>query len=328
MATQPPTLSPSTTLSSQAATPILPTHAIQSVIPIYTVLSTPLPLHTSNDGNSHPDFRILTIVSRDNQSQPTATSHNPTVRAYKTVTQTMVNSITHHIPLSYNSKHNQAMARYLILNHKTLGRLKQISSSGSIPVLRLACLHNFRPFTCSACAFVAQTTLIHSWTVQKTALPGHTVRSDTVGPISPKYICQPRHVLTFLDLWTRYVIALPILSLSKLINIVPKILTMIAQDHSRRPSVFLSDNAREYFPKPIKAFLQKTDCQHLTTVPHHPEMNSAAEGINRTCLTAGRASLTHTRLPPHHWHYSILDSAQKYKNAMPHSATKHTSYQE
>lgn len=98
---------------------------------------------------------------------------------------------------------------------------------------------------------------------------------------------------------------------------------MIFQHHSWRPSVFWSDNAREYLAKPIQAFLQ----QHMTTFPPHPDMNAFVERINRTLLTAARAALTHVRLPTHYWPYSIMDTAHKY-NFMPHSATKHTPYQQ
>ncbi len=54
---------------------------------------------------------------------------------------------------------------------------------------------------------------------------------------------------------------------------------------------FFTDNANEYYSKPLQAFYNEHGIQYNTTIPYTPEQNSISERINRTLCDIVRAAL-------------------------------------
>lgn len=262
-----------------------------------TVSSAPLPTRQPPTNTAHPDLQLMASVASVDIERNTPPKPAPKQSTQPTITQHLVKSLPPPITLSQDHRINQALAWHLTFNHAPLESFRQIAKSGTIPGLTMNCLQSVSSLTCSACRHAAQRAMPHTRTVHDTVRPGHSISSDTIGSISPKFSSKHRHVLTFLDMRTRNLFEIPIKSRFSIIQIVQKTVQMIAKNHLQHPRQFVSDNAREYLVRRIQTYLDHNGCRHHTTVPYHPEMNSLAEQTNSTLFTAAPSALTNDHIP-------------------------------
>lgn len=163
------------------------------------------------------------------------------------------------------------------------GLKQQISTRlETLHMIRLpACLEHFSGTPC---------------TQHTTVIPDHTLRSDTIVPSTPQSLGKRRYILTFLDPPNKYVIALEMRARSELLQRIPQTMQLKARYHARHPAKFISDNSRQCLSRPIQIYLTINGCNHTTTVPHYPDMNSLTQRIIRTVLNAVRAALAYYHL--------------------------------
>lgn len=217
---------------------------------------------------------------------------------------------------------NSIMALHLSFNHAPLPLLRTIIQSGLYPHLKHIIIPPKSFITCTGCIHGKAAQRPHRSSSNPLSLPGQYISSDTIGPIRPPSGRCHRHIVTFLDTHSRFIIAIPIKSRAELATIIPTTMQYIRSIHGKSPNRFHTDNAREYLSRTVTSYLTINGTEHTTISPHQPQSNSKSERINRTLLNAARSALAHSRLPNDYWDYAILDAVYKY-NHIPHSTTNH-----
>ncbi len=94
---------------------------------------------------------------------------------------------------------------------------------------------------------------------------------------------------------------------------------------------FFTDNANEYYSKPMQAFYNEHGIQYNTTIPYTPEQNSISERIKPNPLrqSARRPPLMALTPPPplpQFWDAALIDITNKY-NKTTHSTIGKTPFE-
>lgn len=132
-----------------------------------------------------------------------------------------------------------------------------------------------------------------------------------------------RHLL---EANSRYLIVFFIPDRSAVKPTTPLAIAFITAQHGRPPTIYRSDNAREFQRNEMNILYNKKGIEYRSNTPHQPQEDSMAERINRTLVTATRAALHHSKMDDSFWEDAMRDVIFKY-NITIHDATGKSSFQ-
>ena len=129
-----------------------------------------------------------------------------------------------------------------------------------------------------------------------------------------------------LDANSRYLIVFFIPGRSAVKHTTPLDIAFITAQHGRPPTIYRSDNAREFHSNEMNILYNKKGIEYRPSTPHQPQENSMAERINRTLVTATRAALHQSKMDDSFWEDAMRDVIFKY-NITIHDAIGKSPFQ-
>ncbi len=114
---------------------------------------------------------------------------------------------------------------------------------------------------------------------------------------------------TIIDKATRFVIAAPIARKSDAVAFLRRAIPELQLATGRFVRRYHSDNAKELRPAALLKHLEQQGTTISTNAPDSPSSNPDAEQFNRSLMTATRAVLASSALPPSFWPCNALDAA-------------------
>ena len=131
------------------------------------------------------------------------------------------------------------------------------------------------------------------------------VHSDVMGPMETKSQGGSRFVVTFIDDFSRYIVAYYIENKSEVTDRFIEYKTLMENQLSRRIKCIRTDNGSEYVNRRFSGVCGKFGIVHQTTVPYSPQQNGLAERINRTLTERARGMLSHMQVDKVWWAEAI-----------------------
>lgn len=212
--------------------------------------------------------------------------------------------------------HKQALrdhafhACHLIFNHVSLRTVQDMARKELIPLPPI--LKSTPPkLTCSGCANGKLRPQPHKKTTHRYAV-AVSLSSDVCGPITPRSTHGNVYFMTFIDTKSKYAILYFMPSRKNILQHIVSTVNIIKRRHGQAPQMFTTDNAGEYISKAATQFYQAEGITLKPSTPYSPQENGIAERINSTLMTAARAALYHSKLPPVFWEEVVRDVCFKY----------------
>ena len=115
--------------------------------------------------------------------------------------------------------------------------------------------------------------------VAKIGTPMERVAIDLVGPIQPATEAGHKHILTILDIATRYPEAVPMKSTTS-IDVAEALLETFAR--LGFPKEILSDKGTQFTSDLMEQFQKLCGCKGISTTPYHPQANGNVERFHST----------------------------------------------
>lgn len=82
--------------------------------------------------------------------------------------------------------------------------------------------------------------------------------------------------------------------------------------HGRTPQILTTGNGGKYVSREAKIYYASEGVTAKPTVPYQPQKNGIAESLNGTLVSATRAALYQSKLPPECWEDALRDAVFKY----------------
>ncbi|KAG2773013.1 Copia protein [Phytophthora cactorum] len=117
------------------------------------------------------------------------------------------------------------------------------------------------------------------------------VHTDVMGPMKTKSKGGARYVLTFVDDYSKYVVAYFISKKSEVPNKFKMFMKLYANQWGTRIMRLRSDNGTEFVNKEMDKICELNGIVHQKTVPYSPQQNGVAERMNRTIMEKARSML-------------------------------------
>jgi hypothetical protein len=137
---------------------------------------------------------------------------------------------------------------------------------------------------CEPCIAAKQTRLPKPSSTQEATQPLELLHMDVCGKLPIPSLSGCEYFATILDDYTKLSAVLPIAYKSDACDFIIETITKLETASGARVRRVRTDNGGEYVNKRLEAYFKSKGIQHETTVPYSPEMNGAAERLNRTLL--------------------------------------------
>jgi len=171
---------------------------------------------------------------------------------------------------------------------------------------------------CEPCIAAKQARLPSRASGADAKAPLELLHSDLCGPFQAESLGGSKYFVTLLDDYTKFSIVRPIKRKSDAANIIIESIRLLETQTGRKTRAIRSDNGGEYVNTTLTEFFNDKGILHQTTVPYHPEMNGAAERLNRTILDRARAMLFEADLDNELWAEAVV-TANYIRNRSPAS---------
>jgi transposase InsO family protein len=139
---------------------------------------------------------------------------------------------------------------------------------------------------------------------------------DVCGPLPAQSLGGAKYFATILDDYTKLSVVQPITFKSDTAAFVMETITMLETQSGARVRRVRTDGGGEYVNNTLEAFFKSKGVILETTVPYSPEMNGAAERLNRTLMERVRAMLEESQLPSDLWAEAV-STASYLRNRSP-----------
>lgn len=139
-----------------------------------------------------------------------------------------------------------------------------------------------------------------------TKRPLELIHTDVCGPISPETVDGFRYFLTFLDDYTHFTIVYLLKHKSEVYNHFKNYEAKVTAKFQTKIERLCCDNGTEYFSKDFQSFCKAKGIEVCSTIPYTPQLNGAAERLNRTLVEKARAMILQSKLPKDMWGEAIL----------------------
>uniref|UniRef100_A0AAV1U517 Polyprotein n=1 Tax=Peronospora matthiolae TaxID=2874970 RepID=A0AAV1U517_9STRA len=142
------------------------------------------------------------------------------------------------------------------------------------------------------------------------------VHSDVMGPMESKSRGGSRFVVTFIDDYSRYIVAYYIENKSEVTDRFIEYKALMENQLSKKIKCIRTDNGTEYVNRRFSGVCRKSGIMHQTTVPYSPQQNGLAERMNRTLTERARAMLSHMQVDKIWW-AEAMNTAVYVTNRVP-----------
>ncbi|KAG3120253.1 hypothetical protein PI125_g1338 [Phytophthora idaei] len=162
---------------------------------------------------------------------------------------------------------------------------------------------------CGGCMKGTQTvTAFPSRSTTKTKRVLELVHTDVVRPMRTPSKGGAKYVLTFVDDYSRYVVAYFMKNKSEVASKLKEFKAFYENQWGERMKCLRSDNGTEFLKKKVADIWQRNGIVHQRTVPYSPQQNGEAERMNRTIMEKAR-SMLHYKAMPMYWWAEVVNTA-------------------
>ncbi|GMG18092.1 unnamed protein product [Phytophthora fragariaefolia] len=135
----------------------------------------------------------------------------------------------------------------------------------------------------------------------KTSRVLELVHTDVMGPMKTPSKGGAKYVLTFVDDFSRYVVAYFLKKKSEVASKLKEFMRFYEKQWGERLMCLRSDNGTEYVIKDVTRICTLNGIMHQRTVPYSPQQNGVAERMNRTIMEKARSMLHYKGVPTEWW---------------------------
>ena len=140
-----------------------------------------------------------------------------------------------------------------------------------------------------------------SRTLTKTSRVMEIVHTDVMGPMRTMSKGGSKYVLTFVDDYSRYVVAYFLKKKSEVVVKMKEFQALYENQCGERLKCVCSDNGTEFVNKKMAELFRQKGIMHQRTVPYSPQQNGVAERMNRTIMEKARSMLHYKSVPTEWW---------------------------
>ncbi|POM67185.1 Integrase catalytic core protein [Phytophthora palmivora] len=126
---------------------------------------------------------------------------------------------------------------------------------------------------------------------RKTSRVLELVHTDVMGPMKTVYKGGSRYALTFVDDFSKFVVAYFLKSKSEVVAKLAECRAFYENQFGERLKWLRSDIGTEFVNKKVAALCNRNGIVHQRTVPYSPQQNGVAERMNRTIMEKVRSML-------------------------------------
>jgi hypothetical protein len=145
------------------------------------------------------------------------------------------------------------------------------------------------------------------------------VHSDVVGPMQTVSQGGAKYFVTFIDDYSRFVVAFFIAQKSQVVDKFIEFKALMENQLNKKIKCLRTDNGTEYVNKKMAQLCKGSGIVHQTTVPYSPQQNGLAERMNRTLVERARAMMEHMEVPKCWWAEAV-NTAVFLTNRLPCAA--------
>ena len=120
--------------------------------------------------------------------------------------------------------------------------------------------------------------------------PLERLHADLIGPFSKEWLGK-KYVLTMMDDYSRYCIAIPIKAKSNTKEMVKEWVKLMENQTSKKVQSIQADWGGEFHNNDLEKWCKKRGVELKETVPHHSETNATIERLNRTLQDMARTAM-------------------------------------
>uniref|UniRef100_A0AAV1TLZ0 Polyprotein n=1 Tax=Peronospora matthiolae TaxID=2874970 RepID=A0AAV1TLZ0_9STRA len=125
--------------------------------------------------------------------------------------------------------------------------------------------------------------------------------TDMMGPMNNPSKGGAKYVLTFVDDYSRYVVAYFLKKKSEVAIKLREFMTFYENQWGERMKCLRSDNGTEFVNQEMTKICMLNGIVHQRTVPYSPQQNGVAERMNRTIMERSRSMLYYKGVPMEWW---------------------------
>ena len=127
------------------------------------------------------------------------------------------------------------------------------------------------------------------------------VHSDIIGPMEIESFGGSRYIVTFIDDYSRYVVAYFIVSKSEVYDKFIDYKALMENQLDTKIKCIRTDNGGEYINKKFASLCRHAGIIHQTTVPYSPQQNGLAERMNRTLMERAKSMMAYKNVDKKWW---------------------------
>uniref|UniRef100_H3H572 Polyprotein n=2 Tax=Phytophthora ramorum TaxID=164328 RepID=H3H572_PHYRM len=162
---------------------------------------------------------------------------------------------------------------------------------------------------CGGCMKGKQTVAhFPSRSLSKTTKVLQLVHTDVMGPMKTKSKGGARYVLTFVDDYSKYIVAYFITKKSEVPVKFKTFMNLYENQWGERIKCLRSDNGTEFVNKEMDRLCALNGIVHQKTVPYSPQQNGVAERMNRTIMEKARSMLYYKGITTMWWAEAVSTS--------------------
>jgi transposase InsO family protein len=167
-----------------------------------------------------------------------------------------------------------------------------------------------KPMTLCGGCMKGKQTVAHfpSRSMSKTTKVLQLVHTDVMGPMKTKSKGGARYVFTFVDNYSKYVVAYFITKKSEVPVKFKTFMNLYENQWGERIKCLRSDNGTEFVNKKMDNMCALNRIVHQKTVPYSPQQNGVAERMNHTIMEKDRSMLYYKGISTMWWAEAVSTS--------------------
>nr|CAI72292.1 putative polyprotein [Phytophthora infestans] len=155
---------------------------------------------------------------------------------------------------------------------------------------------------CGGCMKGKQTvTTFPSRSLTRTTRVLELVHTDVMGPMRTISKGGAKYVLTFVDDYSRFVVAYFMKSKSEVGSKLKEFKALYETQWGERLKCLRSDNGTEFVNKTVLELCKRNGIVHQRSVPYSPQQNGVSERMNRTIMEKARSMLHYKSMSTQWW---------------------------
>jgi hypothetical protein len=149
---------------------------------------------------------------------------------------------------------------------------------------------------------------------ERATAPLERIHTDICGPMPTPTPSGYQYYVTFVDDYSRYVVAEPLKAKSEFVDIFREYSTYWPKSLERQIKSIRSDNSGENTSGEVDTICIDNGIKRELTVPYNPQQNGVAERMNRTLMECVRALLYTSGMPDKYWRFALAFACDVHNN--------------